>query len=50
MKNYISRRGLLLDALAADPDIPDTPAISYTGPQEFPVNALSFNTSAFSDP
>ena len=30
--------------------IPDTPVLSYTGPANFPTNALSFQTTAFSDP
>ncbi|MEM7393998.1 MAG: lamin tail domain-containing protein, partial [Verrucomicrobiota bacterium] len=39
-----------LDGLAADPDIPVTPTITYTGLPGFPVNGLSFQSSAFSDP
>ncbi len=43
-----------LDSLANAEDdgtnIPNTPTISYTGPEGYPSNALSFQTSAFSDP
>jgi hypothetical protein len=30
--------------------IPNTPILTYTGPANFPTNALSFQTTAFSDP
>jgi len=30
--------------------IPHTPTLTYTGPANFPTNALSFQTTAFSDP
>lgn len=30
--------------------IPNTPVITYTGANNFPTNAISFQTSAFSDP
>ncbi|MFP6873740.1 MAG: CotH kinase family protein, partial [Verrucomicrobiales bacterium] len=33
-----------------DNAIPNRPVISYTGPANFPANALSFASSAFSDP
>ena len=39
-----------LDVLTADADIPDTPAVIYTGSAGFPENDLTFETSAFSDP
>ena len=43
-----------LDALADDEgdstSIPNTPAISYIGAADYPVNDLRFRTSAFSDP
>ena len=32
----------------ADAEIPDTPAISYVGPGEYPVNNLTFQSSAYS--
>ncbi len=50
MKNYVVYRGGHLDNLAADAMIPDTPAISFTGDTNHPLNGLSFSCSAFSDP
>lgn len=43
-------RDAYLDALAFDPAIPDKPTITYTGDANFPVNGLSFQASAYSDP
>lgn len=47
-------RAAFLDSLDASSGegnlIPDTPTVTYTGAANFPVNALSFQTSAFSDP
>ena len=34
----------------ADSAIPDTPTITYTGPEGFPADNLTFETSDFSDP
>ena len=42
--------GARLDSKSADSAIPDTPTISYTGDVGFPLNGLSFQCSAFSDP
>lgn len=39
-----------LEAEALDPAIPQTPTISYTGPENFPANVLRFESSAFNDP
>ncbi|MCJ7778235.1 MAG: hypothetical protein MUP16_07980, partial [Sedimentisphaerales bacterium] len=39
-----------LDQQARDADIPYTPIINYTGVSGFPINALTFQTSTFSDP
>jgi hypothetical protein len=57
MKNYVLFRstnnaahGGPLDKLAADTLIPDTPTVSYTGPDNYPINRLTFRTSAFSGP
>jgi len=50
MKNYISERGAILDALAADADIPNIPGLSYTGAAGYPLNGLTFQCSSFSDP
>jgi len=46
-------RARFLDNLADNAEgafIPDTPAITYVGEPDFPVNDLRFQTSAFSDP
>ena len=43
-------RDAYLDALGADPAIPATPSISYTGSAEFPQGNLAFSSSSFSDP
>lgn len=40
----------ILDTVAADAAIPNRPTISYVGTPGFPVNALTFQSSAFSDP
>lgn len=48
MKDYVVRRGQLLDTSFGDPNIPATPAVSTAGPAGFPVNRLVFNTSEFS--
>ena len=43
-------RDAYLDSLHADADIPATPALTFTGTPGFPVNGLSFTSSAFGDP
>ncbi|MDA7881241.1 lamin tail domain-containing protein [Akkermansiaceae bacterium] len=43
-------RDAYLDALTADPLLPATPTISYSGAAGFPQDDLSFTSSAFSDP
>jgi hypothetical protein len=43
-------RDAFLDFLAADPDIPATPSLTYTGPPGFPLNALQLESSPFADP
>ena len=42
-------RDAYLDALAHDPSIPDTPVLSDLSAPGHPVNALQFESSAFSD-
>jgi len=37
-------------SLAQDSAIPNTPTITATGPAGFPINALTFQSSAFGDP
>lgn len=48
MKNYVKTRSTLLDSLASDAAIPGTPVLTYAGPTNYPVNRLSFRSSAFS--
>jgi hypothetical protein len=40
----------LLEQHVRDAAIPNTPTITYTGPAGFPLDRLTFRTSAFSDP
>lgn len=37
-------------SVIADPAIPHTPSVTYIGAENFPINDLKFQTSAFSDP
>jgi hypothetical protein len=50
MKGYVVERTSYLNSRSADSAIPNTPTITATGPAGFPINALSFQTSPFSDP
>src|ERR1043166_3015769 len=50
MKNYVYIRCQHLDTLAADNAIPDTPALTYTGPANYPISRLAFRSSAFNSP
>ncbi|MHC4571049.1 MAG: LamG-like jellyroll fold domain-containing protein, partial [Planctomycetota bacterium] len=51
MKDFALKRiNTVLDPIADDTDIPDTPTITATGDPNFPTNNLTFETSAFSDP
>jgi len=50
MKEYVVERVSYLSSRAADPAIPNTPVIEATTPAGFPVNSLTFSTSAFADP
>lgn len=43
-------RDAYLDALVADPEVPEKPVISYAGEPGFPQDGLAFTSSAFSDP
>jgi len=47
MKNYVGARGNWMDSLASD-SIPATPTLSYSGYSNFPINRLSFRSSAYS--
>ncbi len=50
MKDYVVERSSYLAGKTADSAIPNTPVITATGPAGFPINALTFKTSAFNDP
>ncbi len=50
MKGFVLERQSYMAALASDTAIPYKPVITETCPPEFPVNALTFETSDFSDP
>ncbi len=50
MKNYVGIRSEHLDAVALDMRIPNTPAITYTGDSNYPINRLTFHCSNFSSP
>jgi hypothetical protein len=51
MKNYVVSRGQYIDTnILADAAIPSRPTVTYTGPGGFPVDRLTFRSSAFSDP
>jgi len=50
MKSYVVERANYIDTqLAADAQIPSTPTVTSTSPPTYPVNQLTFATSAFSD-
>jgi hypothetical protein len=52
MKSYVDYRAtnttFSLDTMAADPNRPNRPTINYTGPSGFPLNQLTFRSSAYS--
>ncbi|MCL4176876.1 MAG: lamin tail domain-containing protein [Verrucomicrobia bacterium] len=48
MKNYVNIRGVYLDELAHDPEIPARPTLTYLGPPGYPLNGLRFRTTPFS--
>lgn len=43
-------RDAYLDWLAADSKIPNTPSVTYSGGTGYPIDQLTFQSSAFSDP
>lgn len=47
MKNYVVNRSGLLNSLAAD-SIPSMPTLTYVGGSNYPINRLSFRSSAYS--
>ena len=48
MKNYVNIRGVCLDELAFDAEIPSRPTLTYLGQAGYPLNGLQFRTSPFS--
>ena len=48
MKTYVIARGLLLDSQSSDGNIPAKPTLAYLGPGGFPLNQLTFRSSAYS--
>ncbi|MBN1816036.1 MAG: lamin tail domain-containing protein [Sedimentisphaerales bacterium] len=53
MRDFLSPDGwggARLAFLIEDPDVPYTPAISYTGPSSRPANGLTFEVNPFDDP
>ncbi|MHC4565178.1 MAG: lamin tail domain-containing protein, partial [Planctomycetota bacterium] len=49
MKDYVIERGGHMNSISSDPLIPRTPVVTATGPLDFPINALTFETSPFSN-
>jgi len=53
MRNFVSPGGWSynrISSIASDNDIPRTPTVTSTSPAGYPINALVFETSQFSDP
>jgi hypothetical protein len=50
MKDYVVSNNRAFSTYREDPEAPQTPVVAATGPGEFPLNALTFRTSNFSDP
>ena len=50
MKDYIVERMSHMERKASDPAIPATPVVTSTAPADFPINALTFTASPFTDP
>jgi len=50
MKDFVVERQSHMRSLCSDSAIPDTPVVRATCPPTFPINALTFETTAFSDP
>ena len=48
MKDYIVQRAALLDNIAEDNAIPNTPTVTYTGPANYPLNRIELRSSSFS--
>ncbi|MHC4116479.1 MAG: lamin tail domain-containing protein [Planctomycetota bacterium] len=50
MKDFVVERGSHMNSISRDSAIPRTPVVTATAPPSFPINALTFETSPFSDP
>jgi len=53
MRDFVSPGGWShnrIASIASDNDIPHTPTVTSTSPAGYPINALTFETSPFSDP
>jgi hypothetical protein len=50
MKDYIASSNRAFNTYTEDPQAPQTPVVTATCPNSFPANALTFETSPFSDP
>jgi hypothetical protein len=53
MRDFVSPGGWgynRIASIASDNDIPYTPTVTSTGPANYPINTLTFETSPFNDP
>jgi len=50
MKDYAVSNNRSFDTYFEDPDVPQTPIVTATGSEDFPLNDLTFRASPFSDP
>jgi len=50
MKDFVVERQSHMNSISNDAAIPRTPAVTATCPPTYPINALTFQTSPFSDP
>ncbi|MHC4559691.1 MAG: lamin tail domain-containing protein [Planctomycetota bacterium] len=50
MKDFVVERQSRMNSISRDTAIPNTPIVTATCPSTFPINALTFETSSFSDP
>ncbi|MDP6637089.1 MAG: lamin tail domain-containing protein [Phycisphaerae bacterium] len=50
MKDYVSGTSRSFDTDTTDPDLPQTPTITHVGMAGFPINRLTFQSSAFGSP
>ena len=50
MKDFVVERGSHMNSISSDSAIPRTPVVTAACPPDYPINALIFETSPFSDP